>query len=77
MQIKRTVGVREVTKDGCVVKAILKWSNDGQAEETGRSWYLVINGSVIYPPKAEGITSEELARDWAGMKIRPLGYELK
>ena len=76
--IKRTIKVRElIASDGRITKATLKWSDNPVAAEAGRSWYLVIDGETKYPAKAEGINSDELAKVWAGIFVRSLGYKFK
>jgi hypothetical protein len=76
--ITRTIKVRElIASDGRVVKATLKWSNNPASAEAGRAWYLVIDGKIQYPAKSEGITSDELAKVWAGIFVRSLGYKFK
>ena len=78
MKVIRTIKVRElISTDGRVVKAVLKWTNNEVAAKAGRSWFLVIDGSPINPQKIEGITSDELAKNWAGMQIRSRGYKFK
>lgn len=74
--IKRTIKVRQlIDPEGNVVKATLKWSNDATLAERGASWYLVMGGKTYFPAKAEGITSDELAKLWAGIFLRGLGYK--
>lgn len=76
--IKRTIKVRElIAPDGQVVKATLKWSNDEYAAKAGRSYYLVLGKKLHFPNKVEGITSDELAKQWAGIFVRSLGYKFK
>lgn len=76
--IRRTIKVRElVNAEGNVVTATLKWTNSPYSAEAGRSWYLVIDGNTYYPDKTEGITSDDLAKNWAGIKVRALGYRFK
>lgn len=76
MDTKRTLKVRTLkASDGRITKAKLMWSSNSTAKEAGRSWYLVIDGKTYYPAKAENISSELEARNWAGRHVRNLGFK--
>lgn len=76
MVTKRTLKVRTLkASDGRITKAKLMWSSNSVAKEAGRSWYLVIDGKTYYPAKAENISSDLEARNWAGRHVRNLGFK--